>query len=79
MDRVFVALGAISALVAVAAGAFGAHALRDRLAPDMLSVFEIPWGDIAAASILASLPPIVIVVGLQRWLVRGLVAGAVKE
>ena len=42
-------------------------------------VFEIPWGDIAAASILASLPPIVIVVGLQRWLVRGLVAGAMKE
>jgi multiple sugar transport system permease protein len=42
-------------------------------------VFEIPWGDIAAASILASLPPIIIVVGLQRWLVRGLVAGAMKE
>ena len=42
-------------------------------------VFEVPWGDIAAASILASLPPIVIVVGLQRWLVRGLVAGAMKE
>jgi multiple sugar transport system permease protein len=42
-------------------------------------VFEIPWGDIAAASILASLPPIVIVVGLQRWLVRGLVAGALKD
>ncbi len=41
MDRVFVALGAISALVAVAAGAFGAHALRDRLAPEMLSVFEV--------------------------------------
>jgi multiple sugar transport system permease protein len=41
-------------------------------------VFEVPWGDIAAASILASLPPIVIVVGLQRWLVRGLVAGAMK-
>ncbi|HEX6212543.1 MAG TPA: carbohydrate ABC transporter permease, partial [Methylomirabilota bacterium] len=42
-------------------------------------VFEVPWGDIAAASILASLPPILIVVGLQRWLVRGLVAGALKE
>jgi trehalose/maltose transport system permease protein len=42
-------------------------------------VFEVPWGDIAAASILASLPPIVIVVGLQRWLVRGLVGGALKE
>jgi multiple sugar transport system permease protein len=42
-------------------------------------VFEVPWGDIAAASILASLPPVAIVVGLQRWLVRGLVAGALKE
>lgn len=42
-------------------------------------VFEIPWGDIAAASILASLLPVLIVIGLQRWLVRGLVAGALKE
>ncbi len=42
-------------------------------------VFEVPWGDIAAASILASLPPIVIVIGLQRFLVRGLLAGALRE
>jgi multiple sugar transport system permease protein len=42
-------------------------------------VYEVPWGDIAAASILASLPPVVIVVGLQRWLVRGLLAGALRE
>jgi ABC-type glycerol-3-phosphate transport system permease component len=42
-------------------------------------VFEVPWGDIAAASMLASLPPIVIVVALQRWLVRGLTAGALRE
>jgi multiple sugar transport system permease protein len=42
-------------------------------------VFEVPWGDIAAASILASLPPVLIVIGLQRWLVRGLVAGAMKD
>ena len=40
MDRVFVGLGALSALISVAAGAFGAHALRERLAPDMLVVFE---------------------------------------
>jgi uncharacterized membrane protein YgdD (TMEM256/DUF423 family) len=40
MDRVFLALGAISAFVAVGAGAFGAHALRTRLAPDLLAVFE---------------------------------------
>jgi multiple sugar transport system permease protein len=42
-------------------------------------VFEVPWGDIAAASILASLPPIIIVIGLQRFLVRGLLAGALRE
>jgi uncharacterized membrane protein YgdD (TMEM256/DUF423 family) len=40
MDRTFFALGAALAGVAVAAGAFGAHGLRDRLAPDMLAVFE---------------------------------------
>jgi multiple sugar transport system permease protein len=42
-------------------------------------VFEVPWGDIAAASILASVPTVLIVVALQRHLVRGLVAGAVKD
>lgn len=39
-DRIFVGLGALSGLVAVAAGAFGAHALRERLGPELLSVFE---------------------------------------
>lgn len=36
----WVAAGAASAFVAVVAGAFGAHALRDRLAPDLLAIFE---------------------------------------
>src|SRR5207244_11127906 len=40
MDRLFAALGATSALWAVAAGAFGDHALRARLAPDLLTAFE---------------------------------------
>jgi uncharacterized membrane protein YgdD (TMEM256/DUF423 family) len=40
MDRLFFALGAASALVAVGAGAFGAHGLRTRLTPDLLAVFE---------------------------------------
>jgi uncharacterized membrane protein YgdD (TMEM256/DUF423 family) len=40
MDRLFFALGAASALVGVAAGAFGAHVLRGRLTPEMLDVFE---------------------------------------
>jgi multiple sugar transport system permease protein len=42
-------------------------------------VFEVPWGDIAAAAMLASVPTILIVIVLQRYLIQGLVAGAVKE
>jgi uncharacterized membrane protein YgdD (TMEM256/DUF423 family) len=40
MDRTFLGLGAISGFLAVAAGAFGAHALRDRLSAEHLAVFE---------------------------------------
>jgi len=40
MDRIFAMLGACSAFLAVAAGAFGAHALRARLPADLLAVFE---------------------------------------
>jgi uncharacterized membrane protein YgdD (TMEM256/DUF423 family) len=40
MDRLFFVLGAGSAFVAVAAGAFGAHGLRARLSPELLAVFE---------------------------------------
>jgi uncharacterized membrane protein YgdD (TMEM256/DUF423 family) len=40
MDRLFFSIGALSAIVAVAAGAFGAHALRTRLSPEYLAVFE---------------------------------------
>ncbi|HZY05105.1 MAG TPA: DUF423 domain-containing protein [Anaeromyxobacteraceae bacterium] len=40
MERTFLALGSLSALVSVAAGAFGAHALKARLAPDLLAAFE---------------------------------------
>ena len=36
----FSVLGALSALFAVLAGAFGAHALRAALAPDLLQAFE---------------------------------------
>ena len=40
MDYLFFRLGALSALLSVAAGAFGAHALRGRLSPEYLAVFE---------------------------------------
>jgi uncharacterized membrane protein YgdD (TMEM256/DUF423 family) len=40
MERIFFATGAISAFIGVAAGAFGAHGLKDRLSTEMLMVFE---------------------------------------
>jgi uncharacterized membrane protein YgdD (TMEM256/DUF423 family) len=40
MDRLFFILGSASAGLAVALGAFGAHALKARLTPEMLAVYE---------------------------------------
>jgi uncharacterized membrane protein YgdD (TMEM256/DUF423 family) len=40
MERTFLALAGLSGFVGVAAGAFGAHALKSRLSPDLLAVFE---------------------------------------
>ena len=40
MDKTFLLLGAIAAFLAVILGAFGAHALRGRLSPGMLAVFQ---------------------------------------
>lgn len=40
MDRTFFLIGAVSAFVGVAAGAFGAHGLKSRLGEDLLAVFE---------------------------------------
>ena len=40
VDRTFFLIGAVFGAVGVAAGAFGAHALKARLAPEMLAVFE---------------------------------------
>ena len=40
MDRTFLLVGALAGFIGVTFGAFGAHALRGRLSPDMLAVFE---------------------------------------
>jgi uncharacterized membrane protein YgdD (TMEM256/DUF423 family) len=40
MDRTFLLIGAVLGFLGVAGGAFGAHALRSRLSPEMLAVFE---------------------------------------
>ena len=41
MDRLFFVLGCVSAGLGVAFGAFGAHTLKARLAPDLLAVYEV--------------------------------------
>jgi uncharacterized membrane protein YgdD (TMEM256/DUF423 family) len=40
MDRLFFTLGSLSAFIAVALGAFGAHALKARLDANLLAAFE---------------------------------------
>ena len=40
LDRLFLSCAGIAGFLAVAFGAFGAHALRARLTPEMLAVFE---------------------------------------
>lgn len=40
LDRLFIVIGALSALCSVGAGAFGAHGLRAQLSPELLAVFE---------------------------------------
>src|SRR2546422_374102 len=40
MDRTFLLIGAVCGFLGVALGAFGAHALKSRLSPEMLTVFE---------------------------------------
>jgi len=40
MNRLFLAAGATSGFLAVAAGAFGAHALRTRLTAERLATFQ---------------------------------------
>jgi trehalose/maltose transport system permease protein len=42
------------------------------------SAYELPWGRIMAASVIVTVPLILLVLVLQRWIVSGLTAGAVK-
>lgn len=42
------------------------------------SVFEIPYGPIAAATVVGTLPLVVLVLIFQRQIIQGLTAGAVK-
>jgi trehalose/maltose transport system permease protein len=45
---------------------------------DTASTFETPWGQIMAATVIVTVPLIVLTLLLQRWILAGLTAGAVK-
>lgn len=38
--KIFFVLGSLSGFLSVAAGAFGAHGLKNKLTPEMLAIFE---------------------------------------
>jgi multiple sugar transport system permease protein len=39
---------------------------------------EVPWGEISAASVIVTVPLIVVVLLFQRRIVSGLTAGAIR-
>jgi multiple sugar transport system permease protein len=41
--------------------------------------YEVPWGDIAAASVVVTVPLLIFLTVFQKYIVYGLTAGAVKE
>ena len=55
MSRIFLLTGALNGLLAVALGAFGAHALRPRIASDLYTVFQtgVEYHSIHALALLA--------------------------
>ena len=59
----FLSVGAVSALIAVAAGAFGAHALRSRLEPASLAIFETA----ARYQMYHALALIAVAFALSQW------------
>ncbi len=71
-DRFFFILGSISGGLAVVLGAFGAHALKDRLTPDLLQTFEtgVRYHMYHALALLA------VAFALSRWGSTGLASAA---
>ena len=73
MERRFFSLGALSALIGVAAGAFGAHALKARLVPEMLAVFEVG----VRYQLVHSLALLAVAWAVTRWPGRSATAAGV--
>ncbi len=47
-------------------------------AANFVTSYELMWGEISAATLISLLPPVILAIVLQRYLVSGLTAGAVK-
>lgn len=45
---------------------------------NFIGVAAVDWGGLMSAATMISLPPLILLLFVQRWLVRGLTAGAVK-
>lgn len=63
MSRILFALGALSALLGVAAGAFAAHGLRELLSPERLEVFQTA----ARYQLLHALGLLALALAAERW------------
>jgi uncharacterized membrane protein YgdD (TMEM256/DUF423 family) len=63
MDRQFFAIGSLLALLAVAAGAFGGHALKDTLGPDRIDIFKTG----AQYQMYHSLALLAVAFAVTRW------------
>lgn len=73
--RLALTLGALVAFLAVALGAFGAHALKDRLAPDMTAIWQTAvqyhgWHALAllAAGLVLLQRPDATAIAIAGWL-----------
>jgi uncharacterized membrane protein YgdD (TMEM256/DUF423 family) len=63
MARTFFTLSGVVGFLGVALGAFGAHALRSRLAPDLLAVYQ--------TGVQYHLVHAVALLGIAAWMGRG--------
>lgn len=63
MAKIFVMIGSICAFLGVALGAFGAHALRERLPADLMAVYQT-----GVSYHLVHALALVLVGALLRWL-----------
>lgn len=63
MHRKYLIIGALFAGLGVAAGAFGAHALEARIAPDLLAVYETA----VRYELVHALALLVVGLAVDRW------------